>query len=717
MNYSEKREELSKQMDEATAEYEKLGIQLDERKRKGFFYRLTHRRELRDLRSSIEGIVYNMDTISSEQLDLDRLIERQHEEEIDATNEMLVDVTNQIEQYAKENGLYLARDFKVINYSESFELENKSEFSNYEWVLVHGDGHMGSESFNGKSVQDLIDAVHDYGDMIPVSLENQSRIISEIESTFYFHDSEKISLQNSDQGLQVVISEVDESGAGNPLLDKKISYEELTENILAAEENEFTIDGKRMLLVKSELDKGVEENVQVVKEDLEKEGLYLSHDIFASQSGPTYDDYALTIAFQTVAKRGDRVNGIPTKEQIRSFAEENEIVTRFNPVEQKLLEKELNKITFNTDEAPYSYNTLVGDLGEDQDGPYFRIFDDTDAVFEVLVYDTETDKWVGSEYDFEVENPISSIKEKYNEPNTTKKFAEVLENMNKTELELMNLIDNVENESIDNQFADWGQSTYEARNALDKFIYRLNNNDFVKKIKSIYEENVYCSLGAAPRGKVELNDAGRMIQRSLDEKNAQFFGINKNQKVVEGDPELLGFRWGLEYTKDEYKGQPTFQDFVQQVRTFQSGKHPEGQDFKVAFHVWTFTDVTNTNGQPVKMSEEAITDILNNVLRDEQSVEVTENLPEGWNWRSFSDGSGSLVNPDGDFYFSFREAGNGYKMVNNPETGEPQLTDNITDFKREAEEWVKETLLTNSRQVDEERSTQHSNDLQPELEI
>lgn len=131
------------------------------------------------------------------------------------------------------------------------------------------------------------------------------------------------------------------------------------------------------------------------------------------ESGPTNRDYALTMDCHTFSKQGDRLYGIPTKEEILAFAEENKIITKINPEDQKTLAEELNKITFGADEVVYSYSTVVGDLVEGKEGPCFGIFDDTDSCFDTLSYNAKDDCWIGDKYGFKVKNPVPSLKEKY----------------------------------------------------------------------------------------------------------------------------------------------------------------------------------------------------------------------------------------------------------------------------------------------------------------
>lgn len=411
MEYIDLNNELSKRMEKAQTELEGIQTQLDNWRKNGFFYRLTHRRELRELIESRDGAADTIDSIMQEQSDLSRRIDIYQENQFNTRNELLSKVTEEITQHAREEGLYLSKDFEVVNFSDLEAPEKNPQFDDYSWGIIHGDGH--PEYFQAESIQDLIDKAVEYGDMIPVSLENQEKIIAEIKTAYHFDKDERVSLQNSDHGLQVVVSEVDEFRQGNHLLNKKITYDELAKHIEAFEENDYTFDGKRMYPAETEYDKGLERSLEAAKEELSQKGLYLSNDIYVSQSGPTFDDYALTMDYQVVSYHGDRLDSIPTKDNILAFAEENKIITRINPEEQKILEEELNKVTFGSDEVPFSYSTLVGDLAEVKEGPFFRLFDDTDNCFDTLSYNAKEDSWNGDKYGFKVDNPVSSLKEKY----------------------------------------------------------------------------------------------------------------------------------------------------------------------------------------------------------------------------------------------------------------------------------------------------------------
>lgn len=411
MEYIDLNNELSKRMEKAQTELEGIQTQLDDWRKNGFFYRLTHRRELRELTESRDGATKGIDSIMQEQSDLSRRMDIYQENQINASSELLSEVTEEIMQHAREEGIYLSKDFEVVNFSDLEAPEKNPQFDDYSWGIIHGDGH--PEYFQAESIQDLIDKAVEYGDMIPVSLENQERIIAEIETAYHFDKDERVSLQNSDHGLQVVVSEVDEFRQGNPLLNKKMAYDELIKQIEAFEDTDYTFEGKRIYPVETELTKGLEKNLKAAKAELSQKGLYLSSDIYVSQSGPTFDDYALTMDYQVVTYHGNRLETIPTRSDILAFAEENKIITRINPEEQKILEEELNKVTFGSDEVPFSYSTLVGDLAEVKEGPFFRLFDDTDNCFDTLSYNAKEDSWNGDKYGFKVDNPVPSLKEKY----------------------------------------------------------------------------------------------------------------------------------------------------------------------------------------------------------------------------------------------------------------------------------------------------------------
>lgn len=714
MKYRELINELENQHDAELLAYEVAGNELDEWRERGFFYRLTHRRELREFRNKLEAASHNLDEITRELAEYRDL----YDENINnAQNQMHEQVMNQIEDYAAKNGLYLANDFSLINYpdliNEANIPEENPQFNDYTWSLTHGDSQIDRQIHNLKSVQEVIDNADEYGDMIPVSLENQFRIIGEIRAAFYFDEHENVSLQNSDHGLQVVVSEVDGFGQGNPLLNKKISYDELTEHIAAFKESDFKSDGKRMFPGETELDKGLKKNLEAAKEELSQKGLFFSREIYASQSGPTFDDYSLTIDYQTFSKYGDRLNGIPTKDEIVSFAEKNEIVTKISPEEQKTLEEEFNKITFGSDEAVYSYSTFVGDLFEDAEGPCFLVYDDSDYPFASLRYDSEADQWFNKKHEFEVNNPVSSLKEKYPQVDPTTEFSEVLSNMNKSELDLMKLIDNERNEDIDNSFADAGNSSFEAKEVLEEFVDRIKNSKIYDNIKSIYEKHVHGYIDNPPKGKVDIGVAGSMITKTLEEKNAEFFGISNDQKVVEGDPEVLGYFWGLTSNKNEPTRKPTLQDYAREVEYYKKGKHPEAMD--VNFHVWTISEEVDRFGEPRKMSTQGVVNIVNEVMRNEQSQELIDGLPEGWRWRTYTDGSGSMLSPEGDHYFSFRQDQDGV-LYSNPETGEKEYSTDISEFRKNSKQWVENSLLVYMTKEQNQTARTESR-LEPELEM
>lgn len=411
MFYIDKTDELTKQMEEATEEFEILGNKLDAWKGKGFFYRLTHRSERRDLNRMIDAVVHDMDEISKEQLDLSRLIDIQQENQMNAQEEIRGEVLSQIKQYAKENGLYMAKDFEVVNLSNIYGPEDNPKFSDYEWGIKHGDGHV--EYFDAESVQDLIDKADEYGDILPVTEEKQWQLVREIESKIGLFPEDHVSLQNSDVGVQVVISSNDELNNVSRLSNKKIPLDELSKRIELDGEMNTDPDRKISLFLSIELEIQTKKNVEATKEYFAKEGMYLSNDIDVMPSDPNWHEITLFSEGNSYVYEENSFTDIPTKDEIINFAKKNKILTKISPEEQRNLENKFDKMDFEVDDVIHSYKTYVSDLKENENGPTYFVFNDDGMPFESLQYNAKEDCWIGDKYGFKIDNPVPSIKDKY----------------------------------------------------------------------------------------------------------------------------------------------------------------------------------------------------------------------------------------------------------------------------------------------------------------
>ena len=72
-------------------------------------------------------------------------------------------------------------------------------------------------------------------------------------------------------------------------------------------------------------------------------------------------------------------------------------------------------------------------------------------------------------------------------------------------------------------------------------------------------------------------------------------------------------------------------------------------------------------------------------------------LPEGWTWREFDDGSGSLISPEGIKYFSYDLSTKEYiSPIDGRYTfmdGYPYATVSFEEFKKSAEEYIKDFII------------------------
>lgn len=676
MKYGELVTKLEKQLQEEQEAIKLVQKQIDSWGDNGFFYRLTHRRESRKLKKTYDELISEENSIKRE---LDECTERL-EENFDNSRKLIKEeVLEQILDYAKMNDVYLAKDFDIKPIPEiGCDVEFNPKISDYDWWITHGDIY--TEGFECDSIEEIIRKIEDYGDLLPFTLEEQERILDEISSNFTIDSGKHLSLQNSDEGVNVCFSIVDQFTGVNNLLNEKISYKDVLE-LIHSKSGDVSNQDKSILQVENDLIKTTNENLRIVKKKLESQGLYLSDNIFIGEMSFSPKYHALTIQGQNYLEQGHILDEIPTIEQIMAFAETNNILTRIDPEEKKALLKALGEESFSVDSAPYSYNTVVTDLREKNNKPFLYIYDDAGSCLDIIEYNVRKDEWVGQNQEFSIDNPVKSIHGKYIQLDPAFIFSKKLGSMDKQELELMNLINNKINESIDNYFADWGCSRYEKRDALRRYVERLPDKTIYSEINSLYNKHVHGYIDTPEKGKVSLGEAGKLIYQSLKEKNQQFFELEDNEKVVEGDPDAIGFRWGLVYRESERPGRPTLEDFVNEAHRFQTEKVAPGQRPKTGFHVWTGTQ---------KVGIEKITEIMNDTLKKEQVVEQAKGLPEGWHWRKFSDGSGSLLTPKDDHYFSFRQN----QFYTDPESGESKYFGDFEEFQKEAEQWASETLIS-----------------------
>lgn len=170
----------------------------------------------------------------------------------------------------------------------------------------------------------------------------------------------------------------------------------------------------------------LESNIIEAKEKLSNQGLYIYDAIFSPKPITNENDITLEIDAR-VRKDFDH---IPTPGEIINMAEKCKCITQISEADVYNLCKELNEQNFSVDENPYSYQTSVFDLYEQDNKLYLPIHDDTDAPFATLVYDGEDNKWKNDHYSLSVDNPIESIKNKYAElslnKSTTERLSQVL---------------------------------------------------------------------------------------------------------------------------------------------------------------------------------------------------------------------------------------------------------------------------------------------------
>lgn len=84
-----------------------------------------------------------------------------------------------------------------------------------------------------------------------------------------------------------------------------------------------------------------------------------------------------------------------------------------------------------------------------------------------------------------------------------------------------------------------------------------------------------------------------------------------------------------------------------------------------------------------------------------------ENLPEGWVWQQYDDGSGHLKSPDGTDYFSYDWTTGEYKTTREDKHYDFFLDENyltggysigsFIEFKKFAEKWIDKNILKNEK--------------------
>lgn len=101
---------------------------------------------------------------------------------------------------------------------------------------------------------------------------------------------------------------------------------------------------------------------------------------------------------------------------------------------------------------------------------------------------------------------------------------------------------------------------------------------------------------------------------------------------------------------------------------------------------------------PEKIAADIVSfiDMEHEHIMDEPEDVLTTQLPEGWYWKEYEDGSGSLNSPDGKDYFSYDRQTQEYI---DPTTGHWRVMENypyktpFSDFKIFAESWISKNIL------------------------
>lgn len=162
----------------------------------------------------------------------------------------------------------------------------------------------------------------------------------------------------------------------------------------------------------------INDRLDTVSEVLQSEGLYLTVNLYSETK---MGDTQIKIVYEndTAGFLEKKFNGVPSVGELISYAQEEKILTKTPANIQKKVLNELNKINFSVDDVPYSYANHCADYVEVDNVPAVFLFDDSDRIYERLMFNSDRNRWFSSKYQFDVLNPVTGLTDIYNTNNVS----------------------------------------------------------------------------------------------------------------------------------------------------------------------------------------------------------------------------------------------------------------------------------------------------------
>lgn len=436
--YYDKIKSSEKSLDATKRKLETLEKKSEARKKRGIFSRLVTWREGRELRNQLLETQQLTELLTKE---IDHFKDQMLENHMDAADKIKGEVLEQLNSYGMETGMYPSVAIDLEVYSEKIIEENPS-ITDYNWFVTIGDEYNYTLEENS-SVESIAVELSTHGDLLPITPEEQKEILDTIEKNYHFRENETVFLRSSVSDIDVAVRS---SGMQDEWLIEYIPLTDFGDLNAIRESTGKKIahpSAKTLLEIKSD------SIVSSAEQELKNRGLYFST---TPSVGLNYSHNLELVGERNINIYNETVPKLPNYKDVISFAEDYNFLTRVSPEEQKLIYSELNKVDFATDTDPYSYSNSVYDLIEEDGVLSVFVFDDTDRPYEQLIYDPVSDQWKGQRNDFEIENPVPILKEKFEWEGRRSVLRSIaVEKQNEIQQELLSLAQS-RGQSIDEKY-------------------------------------------------------------------------------------------------------------------------------------------------------------------------------------------------------------------------------------------------------------------------
>jgi hypothetical protein len=230
---------------------------------------------------------------------------------------------------------------------------------------------------------------------------------------------------------------------------------------------------------------------------------------------------------------------------------------------------------------------------------------------------------------------------------------------------------------------------------INPLIEENNNKFYADSYKNLFEE--YCNLKEKYSDTIFfIKDNDNYYKTFNDDANkvadvlkARAFSIGNDNVVLSLHSHMMD-QYLKQIVNTGYKvatTETTFQQksisdkLVEEREATAEGFSLNDLDIENDFTNTLIEDIENKTGSLWEKNEEIDSIALENLSNNKEDVILTqaENLPEGWTWRDYDDGSGSILNPKGNPKFSYDLMTQEYKSTEEkfwrstptPEDGNP----------------------------------------------